>query len=67
MPVLMNQLTLEQVTDTETHHHWCPVCQKFWEHEGEYDSCPFKRVQACPPECFGSSDRREATNQSVVS
>jgi len=35
MPVLMNQLTLEQVTDTATHHHWCPVCQKFWEHEGE--------------------------------
>ena len=51
MPVLMNRLTLELVTDTETHHHWCPVCQMFWEHEGEYDGCPYKRVQACPLEC----------------
>ena len=67
MPVLMNQLTLKQVTDTETHHHWCPVCQKFWEHEGEYDGCPFKRVRACPLESFGSSGQREATSQSVVS
>jgi len=67
MPVLMNQVTLELVTDTEPHHHWCPVCLKFWEHEGEYDDCPFKRVQACPLECCGSSGQREATNQSVVS
>ncbi len=66
MPMLMNQLMLEQVTEAETHHHWCPVCQKFWEHEGEYDSCPFKRVQACLVECFGSSCEKEATNQSVA-
>ena len=67
MPMVINRLTLEQVADTETHHHWCPVCQKFWEHGGEYNGCPFKRVQVCQVACSGSSRKREAANQSVVS
>jgi hypothetical protein len=69
MPALMNRLTLELVTEleTEAHRHWCPAGQKFWEHEGDYDSCPFKRVQRCLDECSGGTCEKEASSQSVVS
>jgi len=69
MPMLMNRLTLELVNEleTETHRHWCPEGQTFWEHEGDYESCPFKRVQRCPVECCGGSCEREASSQSVIS
>jgi len=69
MPMLMNRLTLELVTEaeTETHRHWCPFGQKFWEHEGDYSGCPFKRVQRCPVKCSEGSCERKETDESVVS
>ncbi len=66
MPLLMHRLTLELVTEMETHRHWCPIGEKFWEHEGDYEGCPFKRVQRCPIECPGSCER-EDTHPAVVS